>query len=632
MYFRRLFYSLIIIILVSNLIFAQDLPTESQPEKDKAQAEKEKKAVALIEDITGQISFLKNPDNRALTLASVADLLWKRDEKRARQLFRQSADEIAASNNEPQTNSANSDGMVFFGTGRNGSPRADILRTIAAHDAELALELLYITRPANVATALTSYNRSQPKTSASKNPADLMQQQQNRSIAESELRLEQSFSEKAAENDPKLAAKMLRESIAKNGVTSSAFSILQKINSKDHELAVKLLNEVSQKLIGESYEGEQSMSSLAIQFLRQFYLDADKNALKDKETKVLKLEASTAKDLANKLADVFLKTDSSSRSMSVYFQMRSAISVLEKLIPERALLLKQKQETMKKSLPEEMTRFDDAFGGNDNPAPEKMVGNAAKMPAQMRGFMYRNAVNEALKNGNTDAVRASLNQAPDGKEKDEALAYLDSKTAESKIKDGKIDEARKIIDALGSTKEKVERLIQMAISFQQKNTQEDKETAAKLMTEARSMVNYSPENEDEANDFLRIVSGYAYVEPATAFSMLDAFADQANELVNASATVAKFDKNNPNFKNGELIMTRGLPRIGGKVLGYGKEAQLLANEDIDRLQNIAGKFQRPDAQILLKLYIVQAFFTGKIGLQGSQGGGGENFSVVTFNN
>jgi hypothetical protein len=152
------------------------------------------------------------------------------------------------------------------------------------------------------------------------------------------------------------------------------------------------------------------------------------------------------------------------------------------------------------------------------------------------------------------------------------------------------------------------------------------------MTEARSLINYSPEDEDAANDYLRIVSGYAYVEPATAFSMLDAFADQVNELVNASATVAKFDKNNQNFKNGELILTRGLPRIGGRVLGYGKEAQILANEDIDRLENIAGKFQRPDAQILLKLYIVQAFFTGKIGLQGAQGGNRENFTMVSFSN
>ena len=631
MHIKRLFYSLIIAFLVSNFIFAQEgAPTESQAEKDKAQQEKEKKAVALVENIAGQISLLKNPDNRALSLASVADLLWKRDEKRARQLFRQSADEIVAANNMPAAENASTEGFAF-GSGRNASPRADILRTVAARDAEFALELLYATRPANVAAALASYSRAQPKNSASaKSPADSMEQMQNRFAAENELRLEQSFSEKAAENDPQLAAKMLRESISKNGVTTSVFGILQKINSKDNELAVKLLNEVNQKLVAESFDGAQEKTSLAVQFLRQFYLDADKNAPKAKETKVLKLEAAAAKELANKIADGLLKIDSS-RSMEIYFLMRTAMPVLEKTIPERAALLKQKQDSMKKSLPEEMTKFDDIFDGG-NQSAEKMVSNAAKMPAQVRGFMYRNAVNQAVKDGNTDAVRASLNQAPEGKERDDAIAYLDSKLAETKIKDGKTDEARKIIDSLGSTKEKVERLVQMAISFQQKNTKEDKETAAKLMTEARGLIDYSPEDEDGANDFLRIVSGYAYVEPANAFSMLDAFADQVNELVNASATVAKFDKNNQNFKNGELILTRGLPRIGGKVLGYGKEAQLLASDDMDRLQNIAGKLQRPDAQILLKIYIAQAFFTGKIGLQGAQEGNRENFSMVTFSN
>lgn len=627
MYFKRLFYSLIAVVLVSSFILAQESPTASNAEKEKAQAEKEKKAVAIIEDISGQISLLKTPDNRALVLASIADLLWKRDEKRARQLFRQSADEIAASNNAPAENKSSAENMMFA-FGRNASPRPDILRTIAARDAELALELLFVTRSANVAAALASYNRSQPKpTAATKDPADMMERQQNRFVAENELRLEQSFSEKAAENDPQLAAKMMRESIAKNGVTSSVFGILQKINSKDNELAVKLLSEVNQKLVGESYDGENEKIPLAIDFLRKFYIDADKDAAKskdkEKDKKTLKLEPAAAKELANKLADAFLKTDSG-RAMSVYFQLRMAMFIIEKIVPERVAPLKQKQDAMKKSLPEEMTAFDGIFGDGEQ-SPEKSVDNAAKMPVQMRGFMYRNAVEEAAKSGNLEAVRASLSKAPEGKERDEAIAYLDSKAAEKKIEDGKIDEARKIIDALGSKKEKVERLVQMAIIFQQKNTKEDKEFAAKLMTEARGLIDYSPEDEDAANDYLRIVSGYAYVEPATAFSMLDAFADQANELVNASATVAKFDKNNPNFKNGELILTRGLPRIGGKVLGYGKEAKLLADEDLDRLQNIAGKFQRPDAQILLKLYIVQAFFTGKIGLQGAPGGGRENF-------
>ncbi|MEJ7700776.1 MAG: hypothetical protein WKF71_14175 [Pyrinomonadaceae bacterium] len=80
-----------------------------------------------------------------------------------------------------------------------------------------------------------------------------------------------------------------------------------------------------------------------------------------------------------------------------------------------------------------------------------------------------------------------MNQTPAGKERDDALAYLDSKVAETKIKDGKTEEARKLIDQLSSKKEKIERIVQLAINFQAKNTKEDKEFALKLMGEARRL-------------------------------------------------------------------------------------------------------------------------------------------------
>ena len=626
---RRLFYSLFTIVLVSTSIFAQTSPTESETEREKARQEREKKAVNLLEDVAGQVSLLKNSDNRALVFASVADLLWTRDQKRARQLFRQSADEIVASNNAPPENAPSN--IMIVGLARNASPRQDILMTVAKRDPELALELLYVTRPANVTAALAVYNRDQTLKAGTRTSAAMMEQSQNRFLAEGEIRLEQSFSEQAAADDPKLAAKLLRENMAKNGVTNSAFNVVRKINAKDNELAVKLLDEIKQKLSEESLDSDQSRGNSAVNlivgFLRSFYTDTAKGNPKPNDPKQLKLEDKAAKDLANKLADYLLKAEAS-RSMNQYFQFRSTLPVLEKIIPERMAMLKQKQDVLKKSLPQEMAVNDDVFDGGNS--PEKMISNVSRMPEQFRGQMYRSAVNQAAANGNTDAVRAALNQAPEGKQRDDALAYLDSKIAEGKIKDGKIDEARKIIDSLGSTKEKVERLVQMAVEFQKKDTKEDKETAAKLMLEARGLIDFAPQDEDATGDFLRVASGYAYVEPDAAFAMLDNFAEQANELVNAAATVAKFDKGNQNFKNGELVFTRGLPRIGASVLTYGKEAQLLANADLNRLVNIAGRFQRPDAQLLLKLYIAQAFFTGKIGLQGGRNAGTENISVISF--
>jgi hypothetical protein len=613
----KFFCVFLLIFAVSISIFAQTSPTESKEEKEKAQQELEKKAIALLEQVVNETALLKLPDNRALVAASAGDLMWQRDEKRARQLFRQAANEIIQANNIP---SPDNSVPAIIGILQNPSPRKQILLTVAKYDAELALELLYATRPPNVAVALASRTQqpTPPGEKPQKTAASIMEDSQNKFLADDELRLEQSFSAQAAEKDPTKAAKLLRDSIAKNGVTTSVFQILNKINAKDNKLAVELAAEIGKKLLDSDFTKKDGERNVTVSFLQQFYLNSDKSASKTETTKTIKIEDKLAKDLANKMADYLLQLETN-KGYENFFQFQQASSVLEKIIPERAALVKQKQNAMKKSLPESLSAFgDDAFGGSGAQTPEKMIANSAKMPAQMRGMMYKSAIDEAVKSGSVDKARESLNQAPEGKERDDALAYLDSKVAETKIKDGKVDEARKIIDRLSSNKEKIERIVQMAIGFQTKDTKEDRETASKLMDEARRLIDDAPQDGDAINDYLRVASGFAYVDPNVAFSMLDAFANQASEIVTAAALLAKYEKGNTGFKNGEMVLTRGLPRVGTSIFQYGKELNLLANSDIDRLRNMADKFQRDDARLLLKLYIVQAFFGKKIGLEGGR--------------
>ena len=612
----KLFSIFLLIFAISSSIFAQTSPTESKEEKEKARQELEKKAIALLEQVVNETALLKLPDNRALVAASAGDLMWQRDEKRARQLFRQAANEIVQANNAPATDSSI---LGFMSVFQNASPRKQILLTVAKYDAELALELLYATRPPNVALALASSTQqpNSPGEKSQKTAATRMEETQNKFLADEELRLEQSFSAQAADKDPTKAAKLLRESIAKNGVTNSVFQSLNKINAKDNKLAVELTAEIGKKLLDSDFAKKDGERNVTITFLQQFYLNSDKPAAKTETTKAIKIEDKLAKDLANKMADYLLQLNTS-KGMEVYSQFRQATSVLEKIIPERIALIKQKQNAMKKNLPEMFPIDDDAFDGGSKPSAEKMIARSAKLPVQMRGMMYKGAVEQAVKDGSVEKARESLNQAPEGKERDDALAYLDSKVAETKIKDGKIDEARKIIDRLSSNKEKVERIVQMAIGFQTKDTKEDREIASKLMDEARRLIDDTPQDEDAINDYLRVASGFAYVDPTVAFSMLETFANQASEIVTAAALLAKYEKRNTGFKNGEMVLTRGLPRVGNGIFQYGKELNLLANSDIDRLKNIADKFQRDDARLLLKLYIVQAFFDRKIGLEGGR--------------
>jgi hypothetical protein len=622
----KFFYVILIIIAVANSIFAQSSPTESKEEKNKARLESEKKAVALLEQVVGETGLLKLPDNRALVLASAGDLMWQRDEKRARQLFRQAADEIVQANNMPKDDSM----PGFISIFQNSSPRKQILTMIAKYDAELALELLYATRPPNVALALASY--SQPTVPAGEKPqktaASMMEDNQNKYLADEELRLEQSFSAQAADKDPAKAAKLLRESLSKNGVTNSVFQILSKINAKDNKLAVELVGEVGRKLLDSDFAKKDSERNVTITFLQQYYLASDKAPAKPDAAKPIKIEERLAKDLANKMADYLLQPDAKKDFTGYYFQLQQAKPVLEKIVPERAAAIKQKLDATKKSLPERMAMYTDDMFSDNGRTPDKLISSASKMMPQMRGIMYKGAIDQAVRDGGIEKARESLKQAPEGKERDDALAYLDSKVAETKIKDGKIDEARKIIDQLSSNKEKVERIVQMAIGFQTKDTKEDRETASKLMDEARRLIDDTPQDEDAINDYLRVASGYAYVDPSVSFSMLDAFATQASEIVTAAALLAKYDKRNQSFKNGEMVLTRGLPRVGNSIFQYGKELNLLAAADIDRLRSMTDRFQRDDARLLLKLYIVQAFFGKKIGLEGGRGSFGDAGNMV----
>lgn len=619
------------VLTILNVAFAQNSPTESKEEKDKARLESEKKAVALLEQIVGETALLKLPDNRALVLASAGDLMWQRDEKRARQLFRQSAEEIVQANNLPKDDSM----PGIIGIFQNASPRKQILTTVAKYDAELALELLYATRPPNVALALAS---SSPTIApggekTQKTAASMMEESQNKYLADSELQLEQSLSAQAADKDPTKSAKLLRESLAKNGVTNSVFQTLSKINAKDNKLAVELTSEVGRKLLDSDFAKKDTERNVTITFLQQYYLTSDKSAAKPDAPKAIKIEDKLAKDLASKLADYLLQANAS-KNFTDYFQLQQAKPVLEKIIPERTAAIQQKLEATKKSLPDSMKMFGDDMFGDNSKSADKMIASAAKMPEQLRGTMYKGAVEQAVKDGNVEKARESLRQAPEGKDRDDALAYLNSKIAESKIKDGKFDEARKIIDQLPSNKEKIERIVQMAISFQAKDTKDDKEFASKLMDEAKRLIDDTPQDEDAITDYLKVASGYAYVEPSVSFQMLDAFANQATEIVTAAALLAKYDKRNQSFKNGEMILARGLPRVGNSIFQYGKELNLLANADIDRLKNMADRFQRDDARLLLKLYIVQAFFGKKIGLEGGRNAGSieSGNMVITMSN
>jgi hypothetical protein len=128
------------------------------------------------------------------------------------------------------------------------------------------------------------------------------------------------------------------------------------------------------------------------------------------------------------------------------------------------------------------------------------------------------------------------------------------------------------------------------------------------MKDAKALANEYPEDEDELNDLMEIVRGYATINADEAFRLFDPIVDQINDFVQASAILSKYNKRNRTFKKGELLMrVNGYSWDGLLLFRYINQIQLLGKADLNRMSSLSNKFQRSDARTIVKLFVAQGF-------------------------
>src|SRR5215212_6603448 len=137
------------ILLLASTSVAQlpQAPKQSDEEKAKARKELERKALVLLDETLQGTQALKLAENRAALRAQAADLLWARDEKRARALFREAVSDIVAA--QSNADLMRERGWMFLNL------RTQLLYAAASRDAQFALELLRESRPQADAAATT---------------------------------------------------------------------------------------------------------------------------------------------------------------------------------------------------------------------------------------------------------------------------------------------------------------------------------------------------------------------------------------------------------------------------------------------------------------------------------------------
>jgi len=601
------FVSLLVIFsMVYGSLFAQLPLKKADPEKEKAVTELEKNAIELLEQAISETAALKLPENRALIYTTAGDLLWSRDEKRARSLFRGAGSEIVlAANVKTEKSDALRPTEVNSGRMEIFNLRQIVLRTIAERDAEMALEILQTTRPVEVAAEMQSYVMPTAAPNSTQLPNQATTPRNFR--VEQEIRLEQNLVGKYAEQDPQKAAQKIRESLEK-GFSTEIISALQRMYKKDTELATKLFDEVIQKLLAADLSKNQANMNFALN-LTAF---PSKEAPNAKSPPRLTIDEKSVRDIANKIADTLMKATAINPAA-----FNLALSVLQKIVPERIAQLKQKQAALKKQTPSN-NRLSQAPSslGDPNATPEKLIADAIKAQPQMRAALYRQAAFRGISAGEAERIRALLQSQPESKERDAAIAYLDAALVSKQLQAGKTDEARKIIDRLPFGAAKAEQLVQLAVASYRLNTKEARENALRLMSEAREMVNEFPEDKDELDGLLKVIAGYVVIEPARAFTMLAPVIEQANEVVGAQAVLARYNKQTQNFRDGEMVIANSYGGLNARVFRYGRELKMLAQNDFTRTRGLIDQFRRDDVRLFVRLFLAQSILKEKIGLDG----------------
>jgi hypothetical protein len=586
---------LALLLLTSSNAAAQSLPQvqESKEEQQKAQQELERKALALLDATLEGAQAFRLVENRALVQATGADLLWTRDEKRARNLYRDSMAAIGDALNNVNEKVAGYDSSYWMLT----ELRRQTLQSIARRDPQFALDLLHSSRPA-VASG---------ETNAKNTRAD-----------ERELALEQSIAFQVSANDPKRAFQMAHESLEK-GISLNLLGILQRLEQKDPESATRLAVEIIKKFQTETPSRQREAGYVAQALMYeasqpqpgQAMLVATPEQVKEKP-KPLKLDDQAMHDLADVIATMALNI-SGPDLVGHVMNLQPILPELEKRVPERVAQLRKKVAEANKTMEPETKEWMRTQQMINNGTPEDLLEAASKAPPETRNGLYMTAAMKFFEAGDSERARQVLNDNVSGPEREQLLVQIDRRMMSKAVEQGKVDEARQVASRMRSKETRATELAYLAVSVAAKG---DRKTALQLMNEAQNLVNRQPENQEQLNALLLIALAYTRIEPARAFDILEPVIDQANEMLAAAALLDKFGAGRVAgvmagniFKKGEMFLQPGFISLDQISNQYGKGVASLARADFDHTKALADRFQRNEARILARLFIAQSILS-----------------------
>src|SRR5215470_2918707 len=347
---RKVFSSIRTVIIVLSLVSStsaqtmrQRLGTQPPPEQQQTEEEKkaakelEDKTLALIEEMVTEVASLRLAENRVHILIGASDVLWARDEERARALVREAMNQAVASMREAKEKAAQEDGQYFDSRyPRRYNPtylRQMVLNLLTRRDPKLALEFLQMTRSLQAGDNARNPGEEQQEKMLELNLASQVAE----SDPQSALRIAEDYLDGKLDyqvinlwsalqrKDPKAASTLTeriigslksQDILADYNASGFAFGVLNVLRSRANEIANARNNP-------DAANGPQ-LNSAEIQ---QAYRDA------------LEVVAAAALKITT---NTLINQDEANRARSLLVQIPNYLTDIEKLLPARAPAVRAK--------------------------------------------------------------------------------------------------------------------------------------------------------------------------------------------------------------------------------------------------------------------------------------------------
>ncbi len=603
-YFACLFSAIVLIVppsIAQEIQIAPQVNEQEAEEEKKAQAELERKALVFLEQLISESTSLSLAENRVFAQAKAVELFWKHDETRARALAREVMSQIVAFNSEltpamEQDTSLPSVQQLHVRSGNIGGMRNQLLSFLSTVDSKLALEFLRATRRPNPTDPRMGGDRNQEKY------------------------IEYQLAAQVAGNDPQMSYQMAEELI-RNGLDYQVFSILNNLRTKDPQLGARLATSVVEKIkstdLLSGYDNINFANQM-IQYLKSQMVQTTNAQKGIASTSPAMPDAQQAyRDVLNSYVSAALKLTSKTlvspqeadKGRNLLRNIKGYLPDVETHLPSRATALRAK-----------LKEFDDAiyYSSHEkyymeynekmqNKSSQELMTMATSAPQEVRDFIYQQAVQKAVDNGDKEAARKIARENLSNQSfANQIIANSERQAAERAAGEGNFDEALRLLAQFGFEQEKANTLARWASSASSRG---DEKTARQLLDEARGLLGGKVQTRQQIDAQGSIAVAYLKIDPEVSFELVERAIERLNEVIAAQLELNTFNGG----KEGEQYMGSG-EISNANAINFGYIGPELMRKDFERTVSLLDRWQLKEAKIMVSLGVLQNLLSNRRGM------------------